>query len=460
MESKNKKLNSGFTLLEMMIVVAVFSILTVATVETFIALSGVSQSIDTKGGLVNEMKNAMTTIVKESQDAKKLDPYDSFSTPPEPYVANSIVLERKTGESVYIWRDINQIKMQITEFSGASRTVDLTSQNIEITNFFIWPGEVSGDSSPTQGMPPYFHLMIAGQSKTVNEFGNHETMTLRTTVSRRMYSDFLRVQELPITVVKSGTGTGDISSDPFGLSNSSLSFSFLKGLTVNITAIPTGGSTFTGWTGCDSVAGNVCTVSVLSSKSVTANFDPLDPNYIVIGSQIWMKKNLNVGTRISGNANQTNNGTTEKYCYNNLESNCSTYGGLYQWNEAMQYSTLGGTKGICPSGAHIPTDSELKTLEMYLGMTQAQADATGYRGTDQGTKLKVGGSSGFEGLLGGTILAPSTTFSSLGSAGYFWTSSQFDASSSWRRMLSSSQTTVYRSAAAKNWGFSVRCIKD
>ncbi|MBK7631804.1 MAG: hypothetical protein IPJ23_14080 [Ignavibacteriales bacterium] len=75
---------------------------------------------------------------------------------------------------------------------------------------------------------------------------------------------------------------------------------------------------------------------------------------VLIGTQCWMKENLNVGTMIQGNSNQSNNGVKEKYCYNNDTANCSIYGGLYQWNEAMQYVTTEGARGICPEG-WIPT---------------------------------------------------------------------------------------------------------
>ena len=65
---------------------------------------------------------------------------------------------------------------------------------------------------------------------------------------------------------------------------------------------------------------------------------------VQIGTQCWFQKNLNIGTMINGNANQTNNGIIEKYCYNNLAASCITYGGLYQWNEAMQYVTTSRAK--------------------------------------------------------------------------------------------------------------------
>jgi uncharacterized protein (TIGR02145 family) len=85
-------------------------------------------------------------------------------------------------------------------------------------------------------------------------------------------------------------------------------------------------------------------------------------NTVLIGSQCWLKENLNLGTRIDGSSDQTNNSTIEKYCYDDNDANCTTYGGLYQWNEAMQYVTTAGTQGICPTGWHIPTYAEFQTL--------------------------------------------------------------------------------------------------
>ena len=83
---------------------------------------------------------------------------------------------------------------------------------------------------------------------------------------------------------------------------------------------------------------------------------------VSVGNQCWMKDNLNVGTRIDNTVVQAQNATVEKYCYNNSELNCNTYGGLYQWNEAMQYSTTEGSQGICPTGWHVPSDTDWTTL--------------------------------------------------------------------------------------------------
>tara|TARA_R110000737_G_scaffold352539_2_gene398963 strand:- start:1028 stop:1801 length:774 start_codon:yes stop_codon:yes gene_type:complete len=194
---------------------------------------------------------------------------------------------------------------------------------------------------------------------------------------------------------------------------------------------------------------------------------------ITIGSQTWMANNLDVGTMINGTTTMTNNNILEKYCYNDDPANCTTYGALYQWDEMMQYVTTAVTQGVCPTGFHLPTDDEWKTLEMHLGMTQAQADATGYRGTDQGSQLAGNeplwengnldqnaafGMSGFAVLPGGyRITSGSFSIQSLNAD--FWSSSE-SGGSAWDRYLDYDDPRVNRGDYSKLYGFSVRCVQD
>lgn len=90
---------------------------------------------------------------------------------------------------------------------------------------------------------------------------------------------------------------------------------------------------------------------------------------VQIGEQCWMQSNLNIGEMINKSEMQSNNGIFEKYCYDDNEDICSKYGGLYQWWEVMQYSK--GAQGLCPTGWHIPSESEWKTLIEYLGGKKA-----------------------------------------------------------------------------------------
>ena len=63
---------------------------------------------------------------------------------------------------------------------------------------------------------------------------------------------------------------------------------------------------------------------------------------VLVGDRCWLKENLDYGMRIDGLEAQGDNSTVEKYCYNDDPLNCITYGGLYQWGEAMQYQTTPG----------------------------------------------------------------------------------------------------------------------
>ncbi len=191
-------------------------------------------------------------------------------------------------------------------------------------------------------------------------------------------------------------------------------------------------------------------------------------NTVQIGTQCWFKENLNIGTRINGYLNQTNNSTIEKYCHNDLESNCDIYGGLYQWDEAMQYSTTEGVQGICPTGWHIPTDAQWCTLTQYIDPT-VNCNEVGWSGTDVGTKMKsttgwYGGgngtnTSGFSALPGGSR-DYNGSFNDVTNYTYFWSSSQFDAAGAWFRYLYYDYAYVSRSGNYKTYGFSGRCLKD
>lgn len=195
-----------------------------------------------------------------------------------------------------------------------------------------------------------------------------------------------------------------------------------------------------------------------NSYSLTVTNASGNLSYVLTDSQTWAMKNLNVGTMIAGTATPSNNGTIEKYCYGDSQANCDTYGAFYTWDEAMQYSTSEGAQGICLAGSHIPSDNEWKTLEMSLGMTQAQADAGGWRGTDQGTQLMSGGSSGLSVPLAG-FRTTAGSFSDLGASAAVWSSSE-SGGSVWFRYLPSSSAAVWRSMRVKAYGFSVRCLEN
>jgi len=186
-------------------------------------------------------------------------------------------------------------------------------------------------------------------------------------------------------------------------------------------------------------------------------------NVVMIGTQCWLKENLNVGERIDASQWQTNNGVMEKYCYDNDTANCTIYGGMYQWDEMMQYSTQQGVKGICPTGWHLPTDIEWTTLVDYLGGALVAGGKMKEAGTVHWVPSNVGATneSGFTALPGGYCEPPLTSpqFGWLGHHGNFRSSTE-NGNYSWDRRLESGSTYVYRINGSKSGGHSVRCIKN
>lgn len=178
---------------------------------------------------------------------------------------------------------------------------------------------------------------------------------------------------------------------------------------------------------------------------------------VLIGEQCWMAKNLNYGALIPLTTTMTNNGVAEKHCYDNDPANCDVFGGLYQWNEMMQYTLTPGIQGLCPDGWHIPTDAEWCILETTVDPT-INCAINFWRGTDGGTKLKAGGSSGFEGLLGGYIFSNMSSMQ-LNEFGYFWTSNTYNDSWMYFRGLGATQAGVRRFYNSKEYSQSVRCLK-
>jgi len=221
----------------------------------------------------------------------------------------------------------------------------------------------------------------------------------------------------------------------------------------------------TAWT---NMTGGTAAIPWVCGAGFTDSRDGKTYSTVLIGTQCWMAQNLNVGTRINGNVNQSSNSTIEKYCYADNESNCTTYGGLYQWDEMMQYSTTPGIQGICPEGWHLPTDAEWCTLTQFIDPT-VNCNTTGGSGTDVGTKMKSttgwlsGGNgtnnSGFTALPGGSR-GISGDFYMLGNNAFFWSSTEFNTNSAWYRELNYYDPNVRRFNTNKALGIGVRCLQD
>lgn len=189
-------------------------------------------------------------------------------------------------------------------------------------------------------------------------------------------------------------------------------------------------------------------IEIVSSASgyFTDKSDGRRYKWVQVGTQVWMAENLNYKVKNS-------------WCYDNKKSNCNKYGRLYNWRAANI---------SCPSGWHLPTDDEWKTLEIHLGMSQSEADDTERRGTDEGKKLKSTSgwhssgngtdTVGFSALPGGYRDTGGKVYN-LGYYGYWWSATADGSPQAWHRRLYYSDDGVVR-RDNEDYGFSVRCVRD
>jgi len=220
-------------------------------------------------------------------------------------------------------------------------------------------------------------------------------------------------------------------------------------------------------TGYSGIYATIVPLIPTDNMTLTFNFvectDADGNNYPVvgIGTQVWMAQNLNIGTRINGSDEQTDNQVIEKYCYDDLESNCDVYGGLYQWDEMMQYVTTEGTQGICPAGWHVPTDGEWIELTNYLGGEGVAGGMMKESGITHWSSPNTGAtnSSGFTALPGGARDYDGS-FNGITYNAYFWSSTVSSFTNSWYWFLYYEFEFLCGYPGDKTHGFSCRCMKD
>ena len=192
---------------------------------------------------------------------------------------------------------------------------------------------------------------------------------------------------------------------------------------------------------------------------------------VTIGTQTWMAENLNYSdsTTYVGMMGRS-------WCYGSEIDNCTKYGRLYTWAAAMDsagtFSTNGKgcgcgktcsstypVRGICPSGWHLPTWGEFDTLFTNVGDRSTAGkmlkSTSGWNSNGNGTDafafsaLPAGGRN-HDGIYG-----------SDDDRAYFWSSVEYGSNNAYYMQLSYSYDRAYLNyGAGKNFGFSVRCLRD
>lgn len=252
-----------------------------------------------------------------------------------------------------------------------------------------------------------------------------------------------------------GSGTGSYTSSITGLSSNTTYY--VRAYATNSIGTSYGSQvSFTTTTG-GSGGGTPC----LGTPTVT--YAGKTYNTVQIGTQCWLKENLDVGTMIQGIQEQTNNNTIEKYCYYDDANNCNTYGGLYQWAEAVQYKNgatnttspnpafSGIVQGICPSGWHIPSQAEFQTLQTAVNNSRDALLAVG--------ELSGKNTSGFSVLISGER-TNNGYYANLSVEAVFWSSTVNYSSHAYYMGLWVGNPYVTVIDFYKTYGLSVRCLKN
>lgn len=209
-------------------------------------------------------------------------------------------------------------------------------------------------------------------------------------------------------------------------------------------------------------------VTVNSIKSNEVDFtvlepDPMEP--VIIGSQTWMKRNLDVSTYRNGESIRHTESLEDwldagekkegAWCYYNNDPDIgAVYGKLYNWY------AVNDPRGLAPVGWHVPTDDELALLTDYLGGKEVAAGKMKEADTTHWFSPNTGGinSSGFTALPGGYLRYDG--FRALRGNCFLWSATEIEDKGSWCRFLVYIRTDILRTLGNKIDGYSVRCVKD
>jgi uncharacterized protein (TIGR02145 family) len=190
-------------------------------------------------------------------------------------------------------------------------------------------------------------------------------------------------------------------------------------------------------------------------------------NTVRIGNQVWMKENLktthyrngdSIGTTYPATLDYSGESTPKyQWVYDDKDSLAAIYGRLYTWYAAID------SRNVCPTGWHVPADSEWTTLTNFLGGESAafgklkETDTLHWNNPNTDATNEVG----FTALPGGSHWADGS-ICCVGMYGHWWTATSNNTEMAWRRALTydGSYKANFRGTADKTNGWSLRCVED
>ena len=223
--------------------------------------------------------------------------------------------------------------------------------------------------------------------------------------------------------------------------------------------------------------GSDLTFTTISSNIVT-DIDGNIYNTITIGTQVWMKENLKttkynngdlIGTTTPATLDISSESTPKyQWACNGNESNVVTYGRLYTWY------AVADNRNVCPTGWHVPTKDEWEILTNYIA-----SNGYGYGGSVYNIAKSMASTSGWQtfgvaGTVGNDQSSNNTTsftalpagdrnysyFNSLGTFAVWWSSTEWNTTQSYLRVIEYQNSDVGGSMDVKSYGYSVRCLRN
>ena len=226
----------------------------------------------------------------------------------------------------------------------------------------------------------------------------------------------------------------------------------------------------------DSVIFYKPTIEETTSGTFIDSRDGNEYNWVQIGDQVWMAENLAYLPSVNMVADGSEDAAGSYYYVYGYDGtnvadakatdNYATYGVLYNWTAAMDgeassTTNPSGIQGVCPAGWHLPSDAEWTELTNYLGGTSVAGGKLKETGTTHWASPNTGATNetGFTALPGG-YRGDNGTFDYIGYGGYWWSATEYSASSAWYRIMGINLSSVPLFNYYKEVGFSVRCVRD
>jgi List-Bact-rpt repeat protein len=244
---------------------------------------------------------------------------------------------------------------------GNDTTVSTTlsagsAESAQLTAFDLPPGATASfnPTSVTAGGSSTLTLTAGASTPlgtyTVEVAGTAPSAVHATTVS------FTVAAGHKLTVAKSGTGAGTVTSNPAGVNcGSTCSFSYLDGAAVTLTATPAAGSAFGGWSGACSGTGS-CPLTMSADRSVTATFVPL--------AKLSVAKNGSGHGLVSSSPSGISCGSTCSHLY--IKGTAVTITA-----KAASGSSFTGWSGACTgAGACMVTMSQARSVTATFALTE------------------------------------------------------------------------------------------